>query len=153
MGQIGPSFWMWVTPDTAGVPRCGSGVGDPAGFMAEGARHGLKLAWSTVWEAFVCYSESAPGQYVTEHLFYDQKRCRALPVFRAHADLFRQLREMNRNQPASKTLMQLRAKQKYAEAHDRRRMLDDMGPEVMRQVRKEVDLRHLVPALPQRVKS
>lgn len=140
MGQIGPWWNMWVTPDTAGVPTCGM-IGDPAGFVEAGAPYGFKLAWSCLWDAFMCYSEPAPGMYQTEHCFYDNKACKPLPVLRAHVDLFRQLRELDKNLPVSVVLGDLRRKRKEREELDRRVMAAAMQFDVMRETRSTLGLR------------
>uniref|UniRef100_A0A6H1ZFU6 Uncharacterized protein n=1 Tax=viral metagenome TaxID=1070528 RepID=A0A6H1ZFU6_9ZZZZ len=64
---IGRASNLWVGTDSAGVPH-GGRYGDVAAFERGANAHGLKLAWSRIWDCFCIYTEPAPGRIVLQEL-------------------------------------------------------------------------------------
>ena len=101
MGCIGHPDDGLITIDSPGIPMGGK-YGDPIGFAKRAKKHGLLLAWSVLWDCFVCYTQTPDGMVRVQWLFNRNGGLDIQPIRDEHLDVFLFMREQ---QGTSKTLL------------------------------------------------
>ena len=131
--RIGPEHWRWVTVDTPGVPTGGI-YGEVDEFVKLIEPHGLKLAWSQIWDCFCLYEEVGLDR-ILDHFHFIGRPNVPIALDEEWLDIFLCLRE---TAPTGTSLIaemaKVAAEQKYLDKCEEQAMYEALEKPVMDEV-------------------